>query len=134
MSRKELPGPQEHLAPVALEPFVKEAATRHQRTVEAFPLPFPTAPNGWLSHDQCKLRPIAFTPEDEVAGGGSGRLGATIDRSVTRALLAPYDSKEGGHGDDPASAFCLELASRVDRYSTDASVWADRRQQEQGRR
>jgi hypothetical protein len=134
MSRKELPVPQEHIAPFDLETFVKEAATLNQRTLEAFTLPFPKAPNRWLSHYQFKLRPIEFTPEGEVEGGLSWLIGATIDMSFTRALFAPYYSKEGGHCYDPASSFFLELASRVDRYSNYASFCADLRQQEKGRR
>ena len=126
--------PQEHIAPFDLETFVKEAATLNQRTLEAFTIPFPKAPNRWLSHYQFKPRPIEFTPAGEVEGGLSWLIGATIDVRFTRALFAPYYSKEGGHCDDPASSFFLELASRVDRYSDYASFCADLRQQEKGRR
>jgi hypothetical protein len=134
MSGKELAVPQEPIAPFDLETFVKEAATLNQRTLEAFTLPFPKSPNRWLSHDQFKPRPIEFTPEGAVEGGLSWLIGTTIDVSFTRAPFAPYYSKEDGHGDDPASSFFLELASRVDRYSDDASFCADLRQQEKGRR
>jgi len=134
MSRKELPLPQEHIAPFDLEAFVKEAATLNQRTLEAFTLPFPKAPDRWLSHYYFRPHPIEFTAEGEVEGGLSWLIGSTIDVSFTRSLFAPYYSKEGGHCYDPASSFFLELASRVDRYPDYASFCEDLRQQEQGRR
>ena len=134
MSRKELLLPQEHLVPLDLEAFVNEAATLHQRTVAAFAHPFPKAPDRWLSHDQFRPRPIAFTLEGEVEGGLRWLLGATSDLCFTRALCAPYDAKEGGPCDDPASSFFLEVASRVDGSPDSASCWADLRPQDKGRR
>ena len=134
MSRKELLLPQEHLAPFDLEAFVNEAATLNQCTVAAFALPFPKAPDRWLSHDQFRPRPIDFTLEGEVEGGLSWLIGATIDLCFTRSLFAPYYSKEGGHCYDPASSFFLEVASRVDGYPDSASCCADLRQQDKGRR
>ena len=134
MSRKELPLPQEYIAPFDLEAFVKEATQLHQRTLEAFTLPFPKAPDRWLSHDQFRPRPIDCTLEGEVEGGLSWLIGATIDLRFTRSLFAPYYSKEGGHGYDPASSFLLEVASRVDGDSDAASFCADLRQQGKGHR
>ena len=102
--------------------------------MENFTTPFPKSPDRWLSHYQFTPRPIEFTAEGEVEGGLSWLLGATIDLRFTRALVAPDYSKEGGHCDDPASAFFLEVASRVDGYPDDARVCADLRQQDKGRR
>jgi hypothetical protein len=133
MSRKERLLPQEHLRPFDLETFVNESATLNQRTLETYARPFPKAPERWLSHYHFRPRPIAFTAEGEVEGGLSWLLGATIDLSFTRALLAPYYSKEGGHCYDPASAFFLEVASRVDGYPDYAHFCADLRQQDKGR-
>ena len=134
MSRTKLPLSQERIAPFDLETFVNEAVKLNQRTLEDFTTPFPKDPDRWLSHYHFKPRPIEFTAEGEVEGGISWLIGATIDLSFTRALFAPYYSKEGGHCYDPASSFFLELASRVDRYSDYASFCADLRQQEKGRR
>jgi hypothetical protein len=134
MSRTKLPLRQERIAPFDLEAFVKEAAELNQRTLEAFTLPFPKAPNRWLSHYQFRPRPIEFTAEGEVEGGLSWLMGSTIDVSFTRSLFAPYYSKEGGHCYDPASSFFLEVASRLDRYPDYASFCAELRQQEKGRR
>ena len=134
MSRTKLPLSQEHIAPFDLETFVNEAATLNQRALETFTRPFPKAPDRWLSHDQFRPRPIEFTAAGEVEGGLSWLIGATIDLRFTRALFAPYYSKEGGHCDDPASAFFLEVASRVDGYPDYARFCADLRQQEKGRR
>ena len=134
MSRKELPLSQEHIAPFDLEAFVQASATLNQQVLEAFTTPFPKAPHRWLSHDHFQPRPIEFTAAGEVEGGLSWLLGATIDLRFTRALFAPDYSKEGGHCDDPASAFFLEVASRVDGYPDDARFCADLRQQDKGRR
>lgn len=134
MSRKELPLPPEHIAPFDLEAFVKEAATLNQSTLEAFIIPFPKAPDRWLSHYQFRPRPLDFTAEGDVEGGLSWLIGATIDLRFTRSLFAPYYSKEGGHCYDPASSFFLELASRVDGYPDYARFCADLHQQEKGRR
>lgn len=134
MSRKELLLPQEHIRPFDLETFVNEAATLNQRTLETYTRPFPKAPDRWLSHYQFRPRPIEFTAEGEVEGGLSWLIGATIDLSFTRALFAPYYSKEGGHCYDPASSFFLELACRVDGYPDYASFCADLHQQDKGRR
>jgi hypothetical protein len=87
MSRKELPLPQEHSASFDLETCVNEAATLNQRTFETFTLPFPKAPDRWLSHDQFRPRPVEFTGESEVEGGLSWLMGATIDLSFTRSLF-----------------------------------------------
>jgi hypothetical protein len=125
---------QERIAPFDLETFVHEAVKLNQRTLEDFTTPFPKDPDRWLSHYHFKPRLIEFTAAGEVEGGISGLIGATIDLSFTRALFAPYYSKEGGHCYDPASSFFLELASRVDRYCDYASFCADLRQQEKGRR
>lgn len=134
MSRKELPLPPEHRRPFDLETFVKEAAPLNQRTLEAFTTPCPKTPDRWLSHDQCRPHPIACTAAGEVEGGLSWLMGATIDLSFTRALFAPYSSKEGGHCYDPASSFFLELACRVEGDPDSARFCADRRQQDKGRR
>jgi hypothetical protein len=134
MSRKTLPLPQEHIAPFDLETFVKEAAQLNQHTLESFTLPFPKAPERWLSHYQFRPHPIEFTAEGEVEGGLSWLIGSTIDLSFTRSLFAPYYSKEGGHCYDPTSSFFLEVASRVDHYPDYASFCAELRQQEKGRR
>jgi hypothetical protein len=134
MSRKELSFSQEHIAPFDLEAFVNEAAKLNQRTRETFTLPFPKAPDRWLSHYQFRPRPLEFTAVGEVEGGLSWLIGSTIDVSFTRALFAPYYSREGGHCYDPASSFFLEVASRVDGYPDTASFCADLRQQEKGRR
>ena len=134
MSRTKLPLSQERIAPFDLEAFVTEASKLNQRALESFTLPFPNAPDRWLSHDQFRPRPLEFTAEGEVEGGLSWLLGATIDLSFTRALFAPYYSKEGGHCDDPASSFFLEVACRVDGYPDYARFCADLRQQEKGRR
>jgi hypothetical protein len=68
-----------------------------------------------------------------VEGSLSWLIGATIDLSFTRALFAPYYSKEGGHCYDPASSFFLKVACRVDGYPDYASFCADLRQEEKGR-
>jgi hypothetical protein len=134
MSRTKLPLSQERIAPFDLETCVNEAVTLNQRTLEDFTTPFPKDPDRWLSHYHFKPRPIEFTAGGEVEGGRSWLLGSTIDLSFTRALFAPYYSKEGGHCYDPASSFFLEVASRVDRYPDSARFCADLRQQEKGRR
>jgi hypothetical protein len=134
MSRTKLPLSQERIAPFDLEAFAHEAATLNQRTLEVFTTPFPKGPDRWLSHYHFQPRPIAFTVEGEVEGGLSWLVGATIDLRFTRALFAPYYSKEGGHCYDPASSFFLELACRVDGYPDDAHFCADLRQQDKGRR
>ena len=134
MSRKELPLSQERIAPFDLEAFVQAAATLNQRVLDALTTPFPKAPHRWLSHDHVQPRPIEFTAAGEVEGGRSWLLGATIDLSCTRALFAPDYSKEGGHCYDPASAFFLEVASRVDGYPDYARFCADLRHQDKGRR
>ena len=134
MSRTKLLLLQERIAPFDLEAFVKEAAELNQRTLEAYTLPFPKAPDRWLSHYQFQPRPIEFTAEGEVEGGLSWLMGSTLDVSFTRSLFAPYYSKEGGHCYDPARSFFLEVASRLDRYPDYASFCADLRQQEKGRR
>jgi hypothetical protein len=134
MSRTKLPLSPEHLRPFDLETFVNEAARLNRRTVEAYTQPFPKAPKRWLSHYHFRPRPIQFTAEGEVEGGLSWLLGATIDRRFTRALFAPYYSKEGGHCYDPASSFFLEVASRLDGYPDYARFCADLRQEEKGRR
>ena len=134
MSRTKLPLSQERIAPFDLEAFVTEASQLNQRALESFTLPFPKAPDRWLSHYQFRPRPIEFTAAGEVEGGLSWLLGATIDLSFTRALFAPYYSKEGGHCYDPASSFFLEVACRVDGYRDYARFCADLRQQEKGRR
>jgi hypothetical protein len=134
MSRTKLPLRQERIAPFALEAFVKEAAELNQRTLEAFTLPFPKAPDRWLSPYQFWPRPIECTAEGEGEGGLSWLMGSTIDGSFTRSLFAPYSSKEGGHCYDPASSFFLEVASRLDRYPDSASFCAALRPQEKGRR
>ena len=82
----------------------------------------------------CRPRPLACTAAGEVAGGRSWLRGATIDLRCTRALLAPYSSTAGGPCDDPASAFFLEGAGRVDGDRDEARCWADLRQQDKGRR
>jgi hypothetical protein len=125
---------QERIAPFDLGAFVNAAATLNQRNLETFTTPFPKGPDRWLSHDHFQPRPIAFTAEGEVEGGLSWLIGATIDLRFTRALLAPYYSKEGGHCYDPASSFFLEVASRVDGYPDYAHFCADLRQQDKGRR
>lgn len=134
MSRKELPLSQERIAPFDLEAFVQAAATLNQRVLDAFTTPFPKAPHRWLSHYHFRPRPIEFTAAGEVEGGLSWLLGAAIDLSFTRALFAPYYSKEGGHCYDPASSFFLEVASRVDGYPDYARFCADLHQQDKGRR
>jgi hypothetical protein len=108
---------QERIAPFDLETFVRAAAPLNQGTSAPFTTPFPKAPARWLSHDQFPPRPIEVTAAGEVEGGLSWLIGATRDLPLPRALFAPYSSKAGGQGDDPASAFCLELACRVDGYS-----------------
>ena len=134
MSRTKRPLSQERIAPLDLEAFVTEASQLNQRALESCTLPFPKAPDRWLSHDQFRPRPSEFTAAGEVEGGLSGLLGATIDLRFTRALLAPYYAKEGGHGDDPASSCCLEVACRVDGYRDYARFCAELRQQDKGRR
>ena len=89
MSRKELPFSQANIAPFDLEAFVQEAAQLGQRALEAFAIPFPKAPDRWLSHDQCRPRPIECTAEGEVEGGRSWLIGSTLDVSFTRSLLPP---------------------------------------------
>jgi hypothetical protein len=125
---------QERIAPFDLEAFVQAAATPNQRTSETFTTPFPKAPDRWLSRYRFRPLLIVFTAEGEVKGGLSWLIGATIDLNFTRALFAPSYAKAGGHGDNPARAFFLELACRVDGYSDSARFCADLRQQDQGRR
>jgi hypothetical protein len=132
MSRTKLPLSQERITPVDLEAFVHAATTLNLRTVEDFTTPFPKSPDRWLSHYQCTPRLIALTAEGEVEGGLSWLLGATIGLSFTRALFAPYYSKEGGHCYDPASTFVLEVASRLDGYPDYARFCADLRQPDKG--
>lgn len=134
MSRTRLPLSQERIAPLDLEAFVNAAATLNQQALNAFTTPFPKAPSRWLSHYQFWPRRLEFTTAGEVEGGLSWLIGATIDLSFTRALFAPYYSKEGGRCYDPASSFFLEVACRVDGYPDYASFCADLRQQEKGRR
>jgi hypothetical protein len=134
MSRTKLPLSREHITPFDLEAFVNEAATLNQRTLESFTVSFPKAPHRWLSHYHFRPRPIEFTAAGEVEGGLSWLIGATIDLSFTRALFAPYYSKEGGHCYDPASSLFLELACRADGYPDYARFCADLRQQDKGRR
>jgi len=134
MSRTNLPLSQECIAPFDREMFVHEAAKLHQRPLEAFTTPFPKAPPRWVSHDHFRPRPLEFTAAGAVEGGSRGLMGATSAVSCTRALWAPSSAKAGGHCYDPARAFCLEVASRVDRYPDSARCCADLRQQEKGRR
>jgi hypothetical protein len=134
MSRKPLLLPQEHIRPFDLETFVNEATKLNQYTMAIYTRPFPKAPDRWLSHYHFRQRTIEFTAEGEVEGGLSWLIGATIDLRFTRALFAPYYSKEGGHCYDPASSFFLEVASRIDGYPDYAHFCADLRQQDKGRR
>ncbi len=122
------------IAPFDLEAFVNAATMLNQSTLEGFTTPFPKGPDRWLSHYQFTPRPIEFTAAGEVEGGLSWLLGATIDLRFTRALFAPYYSKEGGHCYDPASSFFLEVACRLDGYPDYARFCADLHQQDKGRR
>jgi hypothetical protein len=134
MCRTTLPLPQERIAPFDLEAFVHAAAILNQRTLETYTRPFPKAPSRWLSHDHFRPRAIEFTAEGEVEGDLRWLVGATIALSFTRALLAPDYAKEGGHCDDPASAFFLDVASRLDGYPDYARFCTDLRQPDKGRR
>jgi hypothetical protein len=69
MSRMELPFSPEHIAAFDSEVFVQEAVRLNQRTSEAVTLPFPKAPDRWLSHYQFRPRRLEFTAEGEVGGG-----------------------------------------------------------------
>jgi hypothetical protein len=134
MSRNMLPLSPPQLTSFALETFMTQAAALNQRHAETYTTPFPKAPTRWLSHDNSRPRPIAFTSEGEVEGGRSWLIGATIDLRFTRSLFAPSYAPEGGYCDAPASAFCLEIAAQGDRSCDDASFCHDLRQHDKGQR
>lgn len=117
-----------------LETFMTPTAALNQRNAETSTTPLPKAPTRWLSHDNYRPRPLAFTSEGEVAGGRRWRIGATIDLSFPRSLFASSYAPAGGYCSDPARAFCLAIAAKGDRYCDDASCCHDLRQHDKGQR
>ncbi len=134
MSRHMRPLSPQQLTSFDLETCMTHAAALHQRNAETYPTPFPKAPTRWLSHDHSRPRPLALTSEGEVEGGRRWLSGATIDVRFTRALCAPSYAPEGGYGSDPASAFFLAIAAKVDRSCDDASCCHALRQHDKGQR
>src|SRR5262245_13994220 len=116
MSRHILSLSPEQLTAFDLKAFVTHAHALNQQHLEAFTTPFPKDPSRWLSHYQFTPRPIALTREDDVDGGLSWLIGATIDFSFTRAICAPLYGARGGSCYDPASLVLLETAAHVDQY------------------
>jgi len=63
---------------------------RSPATVSTFTAPFPKTASRWLSLYQFTPQAIEFTSQDDIDGGLSWLVGATLDFSFTRALCAPY--------------------------------------------
>jgi hypothetical protein len=121
------------LSSFSLLELVKKAEELNRENQKTYTTVFPKDSKRLLSHYCFKPRPIRFTSEGEVEGGLSSLLDSLFDFSFTRSIFASLYSKEGGHCFDPASLFCLELASKVDGYPDYASFCKDLRQEEKGR-
>ena len=134
MSRHIVSLSHEHLTSFDLEAFMTHVAALTQHPREAFTIPFPKAPNRWLSHYHFTPRPLTLTQDGDVEGGLSGLVGATIDFSFTRAICAPNYGTRGGPCYDPASLVVLEVAAKVDQYVDYARFCAHLHQVDKGRR
>ena len=97
----------EQLTAFDLDAFIAHAERLNQRHRETFTTPFPKAPSRWLSHYQFTPQAIELTSQDDIDGGLSWLVGATLDFSFTRALCAPYYGAPGGRCYDPAIDFHL---------------------------
>jgi hypothetical protein len=134
MSRHILSLSHEQLTSFDLDAFVAHAEALNQHHRQACTTPFPKAPSRWLSHYQFVPRPVTFTAEDDVDGGLSWLVGATLDFSFTRSLCAPSYGTRGGRCDDPASLIVLDVAAKVDQYVDDAQFCGDLHDSDKGRR
>lgn len=134
MARNKLELSPEKIAGLDLETIAKKASELNKKNQETHTTPFPKDQSRLESHYRFEPRRIDFTCEGEVEGGLSRLIGSLFDLSFTRSLFARYYSKEGGHCFDPASLFFLELAVKLDGYSTYSSFCEELRQQGNGRR
>ncbi len=124
----------EKIAGLDLEAVVNSASELNRKNLQTYTTPFPKDYRRLLSHYRFEPRSMEFTCEGEVEGGLSWLVGSLFDLSFTRSLFASNYSKEGGHCFDPASIFFLELAAKLDGYTTYSSFCEDLRQQDKGRR
>ena len=89
MSRKELPLPQEHIAPFDLEAFVNEAAKLNQRTRRPSPSPSRRPPTAGCRTTTSGRARSSSRLQGEVEGGLSWLIGATIDLQLHPRPLCP---------------------------------------------
>ena len=118
MSRSIVSLPTEQLTPFALDAFIAQAEVLNEQNRQTFTTPFPKASSGWLSHYEFTPYPIVFTSQGDVDGSLTWLVGATLDLSFTRALCAPHYGARGGSCYDPASLVFLEVAAKVDQYTS----------------
>ena len=124
----------EQLTTFDLDAFIAHAERLNQHNRETFTTPFPKAPSRWLSHYQFTPQAIELTSQDDIDGGLSWLVGATLDFSFTRALCAPYYGAPGGRCYDPASMMILEIVTKVDQYDDYAHLCRDLHDSDKGRR
>jgi hypothetical protein len=124
----------EQLTAFDLDAFIAHAERLNQHHRETFTTPFPKAPSRWLSHYQFTPQATPFTSQDDIDGGLSWLVGATLDFSFTRALCAPYYGAPGGRCYDPASLIILEIVTKVDQYDDDAHLCRDLHDRDKGHR
>jgi hypothetical protein len=134
MSRHILSLSPEQLTAFDLDAFVAHAELLNQHNRDTFTAPFPKTPSRWLSLYQFTPQAIEFTSQDDIDGGLSWLVGATIDFSFTRALCAPYYGTRGGRCYDPASLIILEVVTKVDQYDDYAHLCRDLHDSDKGRR
>jgi len=134
MSRHILSLSPEQLTAFDLDAFVAHAELLNQHNRNTFTAPFPKTPSRWLSLYQFTPQAIEFTSQDDIDGGLSWLVGATIDFSFTRALCAPYYGTRGGRCYDPASLIILEVVTKVDQYDDYAHLCRDLHDRDKGRR
>jgi hypothetical protein len=124
----------EQLTAFDLDAFMAHAEPLNQHNRETFTTPFPKAPSRWLSHYQFTPQAIELTSQDDIDGGLSWLVVATLDFSFTRALCAPYYGAPGGRCYDPASLTILEVVTKVDQYDDYAHLCRDLHDSDKGRR
>ena len=134
MDRNKLELSPEKITGLDLETLVRKTTELNRKNQETYTTPFPKNHSRLESQYHFEPKPIDFTRQGEVEGGLSWLVGSLFDLSFTRSLFARYYSKEGGHCFDPASLFFLELAVKLDGYSSYSSFCEDLRQQDNGRR
>src|SRR6266700_6093824 len=134
MSRHILSLSPEQLTAFDLDAFVARAELLNQHNRNTFTAPFPKTLSRWLSLYQFTSQAIEFTSQDDIDGGLSWLVGATVDFSFTRALCAPHYGARGGPCYDPASLIMLEVATKVDQYIDYAQFCRDLHDSDKGRR